>query len=474
MLRLTAEDQLNVDRELCKRSLTDFVKMSWPILEPAMPYVHGKVLDAIAEHLVAVTEGQITRLLINVPPGMMKSLLVGVFWPMWEWGPRGMQANRYVGASHSQGFALRDNQRARRLVFSEWYQERWSVPLAPDQDTKTKFENLATGWRCAMAAESMTGERGDRLLVDDPHSVEGAISDAQREATLRWFAETLPTRMNDPKKSVIVVIMQRLHQGDVSGHILEEELGYEHLMLPMEYEKARSCITCIGFKDWRTEEDELLFPERFPREVVERDKKVLKTAAAGQFQQRPAPRGGAMIPVAKFKFIKTAPTELFSINRYWDKAGTEAGGKRTAGVKMARDREGRIYILHVVKGQWAAPERESVIKNTAIMDGRRCHVWVEQEPGSGGKESAEATIRNLSGFTVRAERPTGDKAFRAEPFASAVDGGNVYIVEGEWNQDYVGECELFPFGRFADQVDASSGAYNKVTAAGFARVTSIG
>ena len=466
-MELTDREWISAEKELCARSLSEFVKLAWHVIEPAQPYVHGWHIDAISEHLQAVTEGKINRLLINCPPGAMKSLLVGVFWPMWEWGPRGLPHMRIVGASHSQNFAMRDNLRARRIVFSSWFQERWPTPLTNDQDTKMKFENMKTGWRAALAVSSMTGERGDRVIFDDPHSVESAVSDAERRTTVRIFQETVTTRLNNPDKSAIVVVMQRLHQHDVAGHILSEGLGYEHLMLPMEFEPERACKTSIGFVDPRKKDGDLLFPERFSREVVDRDIKALggPIAASGQFQQRPAPRGGAMIPWQKFQIIPQAPEKMARRVRYWDKAGTEGAGARTAGVLMGMDDKKRIYILNVVKGQWSAVNREDVIKLMAGIDGKTVPIMIEQEPGSGGKESAEATIRNLAGWVVKAERPTGDKALRAEPFAVQVQAENVYLVAAEWNKDFIEECQMFPQSKFKDQVDATSGALMAITSA---------
>src|SRR5690606_25612629 len=190
-------------------------------------------VDAICEHLEAITAEQISRLLINIPPGTMKSTLCSVFWPAWEWGPKGMPHHRIIGASHEQGLATRDTLKMRRLVTSEWFQARWPIRLTGDQNQKTYYENDSTGFRQACAVASMTGRRGDRVVWDDPHSVEASLSPAHRETALRVFQETLPTRLNNPASSAIVVVMQRLHQGDVSGFILEGDYGYEHLCLPM-------------------------------------------------------------------------------------------------------------------------------------------------------------------------------------------------------------------------------------------------
>jgi len=489
-LQLTESDVLEVDRELSKRSLMDFVKLSWDLVEPARPYVHNWHAEAICEHLEAVTRGEIQRLLINVPPGMTKSLFTRVFWPMWEWGPRNIPHFRYIGASYAQDLSMRDNLRARRVFLSEWYQARWDIALTDDQNAKLKFENEHTGFMAAMAAESLTGERGDRVVIDDPHSVKGAISDAKRNSTITWFSETVPTRLNDPDRSAIVVIMQRLHGNDVSGYIISNDLGYEKLILPMEYEERQTrvymgddgeekkeevggpCTTCLGIVDPRRTEGQLLFDQRFPRNVVERDKKIMGTVAtAGQFQQRPTPRGGGQVEVDKLE-ITVAPAKLRRLVRYWDKAGTQGGGAYTCGVLMGVEGTGddlTYWVLDVVRGQWGSQVRERMIRQTAEMDGRAVLIWVEQEPGSGGKESAENTVRRLAGFVCKPDRVTGAKPVRCEPLCNQVDAGNVKVKRAPWNRDFVEEGRTYPAGTFKDQWDAAGGAFNKLSAKRVAR-----
>jgi predicted phage terminase large subunit-like protein len=287
---------LRTSKRSCEESLSEFIKQAWPVVEPAQKYTHNWHIDFISAHLEAVSAGEINRLLINVPPGMMKSLLVNVFWPAWEWTKN--PGLRYICTAHSQNLAVRDSTKMRRLIQSDWYQERWGdkVKLTGDQNAKTKFETTETGFREAVAFQSMTGVRGDRVTIDDPHSVDSALSEIQRQSTIDTFLEAVPTRLTNPYSSAIVVIMQRLHVDDVSGIILEKNLGYTHVMLPMEFDPSRKCVTDIGYEDLREEEGELLFEARFPREVVERDKAVMGPwAVAGQFQQTPSPRGGGII-----------------------------------------------------------------------------------------------------------------------------------------------------------------------------------
>ena len=182
----------------------------------------------------------------------------------------------------------------------------------------------------------------------------------------------------------------------------------------------------------------------------------------GNWKIRPA--SGLVFNRAWFQYVDAKPYDAIARVRYWDKAGTEEGGKYTCGVLMARTMDNRFIVEHVIRGQWASREREQIIKQTARMDGPDVNIYVEQEPGSGGKESAENTIRGLAGYAVYADKVTGDKETRAEPYAAQVQGRNVYILRDEWNKAYIDELDGFPEGRFSDQVDASSGAFNKLAA----------
>jgi predicted phage terminase large subunit-like protein len=462
-----------LDRLDSEESLAGFIRRAWSVIEPAAPYVHGWHIDAIAEHLEAITSGQITRLLINVPPGTMKSLCVGVFWPAWEWGPRNRPSTRVVATSHSIPLAVRDNLKARRLIQSDWYQALWGdrITLTGDQNAKTKFENTRTGFRDAMAFKSLTGSRGDRVIIDDPHSVDSAESEAERNGVTTTFLESVPTRLNSPRDSAIVVVMQRLHERDVSGVILAKNLGYEHLMLPMEFEPDRRCVTSIGFRDPRTEDGELLFPARFPREVVERDKVPLGSyAVAGQFQQRPAPREGGLFKRSWFPIVRAAPAGCTWV-RAWDLAATEAkGGSQpayTAGVKLGRAPDGRLYVGDVRRDRLSAGGVERMIVNTAEQDGKGCRVSMPQDPGQAGKMQAQYLIRALDGFVARATPESGDKVQRAEPVSAQAEAGNIVLVQGDWNDAFLDEVSSFPNGAFKDQVDALSRAFGEVAKPGY-------
>lgn len=464
---------LDLDRLDAEDSLLDFIKLTWPILEPRREFIDGWAVHAICEHLEAVSAGEITKLLINVPPGCMKSLTTNVFWPAWEWGPRDHPEIRYVGASYSQDLTIRDNRRCRNIITSDLYQRLWGdrFRLMEDQNAKVKFETDKTGFKIATSVGGVgTGERGDRFIIDDPHNVKDAESDTKRESALQWFTEVVPTRVTDPDNSAIIVIMQRVHERDVSGLILASELGYDHLMLPMEYEEDHPyrTRTVIDFQDPREEEGELLWPDRFSADYLEGTlKPALRAwggtyAEAGQLQQRPAPRGGGLFKRDWFQFLESPPAQVSRRVRGWDLAATANAGSYTAGVKMSMTYEGNVVIEDVVRGQLSPGQVENLILTCAKNDGHETGIDIPQDPGQAGKAQRMHLIRKLHGYDARSTPETGSKEDRALPLAAQAESGNLYLVRAPWNDQFIAEATMFPAGRYKDQVDGSSRSYARL------------
>lgn len=454
-----------IDQKRCAQSFAEFVKRAWPIVEPVAKLKWDWFLDAMCEHLEAVTYGEIIRLLMNVPPGTMKSKMCAVFWPAWEWGPANMPHIRFIGTSHKQELAVRDSVLMRRLVKSKWYQDRWPhVQITSDQDEKKKFENTATGFREAAAFTSMTGSRGDRILLDDPHSVDDANSPAEIYNVRTTFKEALPTRVND-EKSAIVVIMQRLHSEDVSGIIINEGYKYTHLMLPMRFEPSRRCVTSIGFKDPRTRAGELLSTARFPEaQVVQLENDLGPYAVAGQLQQRPTPREGGLFKRAWFdgKIVHEIPQGTRFV-RHWDLAATNSKtAARSAGVKIGETPSGQYIVADCRTFQEEGHQIRKRILESAEIDGLSTVISLPQDPGQAGKVQKQDFAVTLAGWNFTINIETGDKATRAEPFSSQCEAGNVYLLHGDWIPEYIDELCLFPGGKFKDRVDASSGAFGRL------------
>lgn len=468
---LKPEDIRACEAELARRSLADFARMAWPVLEPATPLKWGWALDAICEHLEAVSRGECRRLLMNVPPGSMKSLLTGVVWPAWEWGPQGKPELRFLGTAHKQDLAVRDSMKCRRLIQSRWYQDRWPVALTGDQNAKTKFENAATGFREAMSFESMTGSRGDRVILDDPHSVDDANSPVKLLSGVTTFREALPSRVNNDQ-SAIVIVMQRLNEADVSAVAID--LGYDHLCIPMRYEKGRSKHV-FGPGDPRTVEGDLMFPERFPEaQVLELEKTMGAYAVAGQLQQRPSPRGGGIFrdqwwqlytqaPALEYRLIfadtaqKTGQENDYSVFQCWGYTKTR-----------------QCVMLDQIRGKWEAPElltqaRAFWHKHLAGPAPLRAMKIEDKVSGTG-------LIQTLKreGVPVLPIKRDRDKVTRAYDAAPYIEAGNVLLPQqAPWLSDLLSECSVFPNGAHDDQVDPLCDAVSEMVSFKVgARVTS--
>jgi len=505
-----------LDRLDAEAHLRDFIPMVWDIIEPGRRFVPGWCVDALCEHLEAVSLGQIRRLVINVPPGFMKSLTTAVLWPAWEWGPQNKPHMRYIDASYSESLTVRDNRRMRSIMLSDGYQERWGdrFKLLAEQNAKIRFDNDRTGWKIATSVAGLgTGERGDRFIIDDPHNVKETESDAKREAALQWFSEVVPTRMND-EKSAIIVIMQRVHDRDVSGLILKKELNYEWLCLPMKYEKAYRTFTSVPSKhrapervtkllreseplprwvtegelaeeaqraplpedyeprwqllyphDLRSEEDELLWPERFPEDYLENE--IIPAlsswggdfAVAGQLQQRPAPRGGGMFKRENLQIISQLPDCPIRWVRGYDLASSkDPHSAFTAGVKLGKTSQGQLIIGHVRKLQGSPGQVENMVREVAEADGVGMEIHMPQDPGQAGKSQKMYLARQLHGFVVRFSPESGSKEDRARPLAAQSEAGNLFLLRGPWNDSFISEAIMFPNGTNTDQVDAASRA----------------
>jgi predicted phage terminase large subunit-like protein len=435
-------------RRTARKSLYDFVRQAWPLVEAA-PFVDTWHIGALCEHLQAVTQGQITKLLINIPPGTGKSLLTCVFWPTWEWVND--PAVRWLFASYDLRLSTRDSVKCRALLNTPWYQTRCAVKfrLTGDQNQKTYYETDVGGYRLATSVGGHgSGEHPDRIVCDDPHNVQQAESPAERQAVLQWWDWTMSTR-GVARNARRVLIMQRLHASDLSAHVLAEG-GWEHLCLPMRFERGRMPTTCLGWHDLRSEEGQLLCPRLFDEQRVSTMEKPLGSyGVAGQLQQRPVPREGGMFRHAWFSQVVEAAPACAQRLRYWDRAATAGGGCYTCGVLLARTPERRYYVEDVVRGQWSSWQRDQVMLQTARADQAKYqqlqpHIVVEREGGSAGLDSVSATARLFEGFPISADLPTGSKEARAEPFAAQCEAGNVSLVRGAWNAEYIDELCLFP------------------------------
>jgi predicted phage terminase large subunit-like protein len=459
-------------------SLAEFMQEAWHVVEPEVPLIWGWYLDEICRHLEAVSDGLIRNLIINMPPRFGKSSIVAVMWPCWEWTYH--PGKQWLFVSYGGDLSERDSRKCRTLIHSPWYQSqfrnRFKLATSRDlKDTTSKFENNRNGYRIASSVGGIaTGEGGSTVVIDDALKAEDGNSQTKRDYANRWSTETMSSRLNDLRTGSRVLVMQRLHEEDLTGYWLSRDPTVDHLCLPMEFE-AHDALgnpvprrrTSLGEYDHRVEDGELLCPERAGPEEVYRLKEIDNTAYswAGQYQQRPAPREGSMFRIDKLETIVAIPPSARLLRcRSWDRASTRGGGAYTAGALLAYDvLTHTCYVEDMVRGQWSTDQREAVTLATAQTDGTNIYILLEQEPGSSGVDSVKATTRMLAGYRVLPLRPTGDKVVRAEPLASQIAAENIKLIAGEWNRPLLREMEMFPNSRYRDQVDAISQGFNFLT-----------
>lgn len=492
IVQFALNNPLVVTRELNNRSFYHFLKYFWGVVSPHEFKTNWHIeylcreLELLA-YRVADRKPKLYDLIINIPPGTTKTIMCSIMFPAWCWTKWTWM--RFICASYSGALSLESADYCRDLIKSSEFQEIYpDVGIKEDKDTKSNFKivkreyNQRTkAWRSLPGGNrfttsvggTLTGFHGDILIVDDPLNPTQAASDLELATANHWMEQTLSTRKTDKSVTPTILVMQRLHQDDPSGHWLDKEgekVKVKHICLPGEINQFRSKVHPPELISYYKEG--LMDPVRLPWSALDELKvKMGDFVYAGQVGQNPVPPGGAMFKVDRFTPVASLPSDVHRMCtiRYWDKAGTAGAGAYTAGVKMIALYNGKFIVEDCRRGRWSSEERESVIRDTAVADGSDVIIWIEQEPGSGGKESAEATIRNLAGFVVYAERPTGDKTVRAQSYSVQVNNGNIQILNGDWNKSFVEEHRFFPYGTYKDQVDAAAGAFNKLAGRRIAR-----
>lgn len=478
------KDPLPVMRSILKNDLYKFIQYFWGEYssDPFVPNWHIEKECRELEYVARRVGDRLPKehdLLFNVPPGTSKTAVISVFFPLWCWV--NWYWMRFITVSYSAALSLETAEYSRDVVRSlRWKRMFPDIDIKPDKDTKSNFRVIKKVWDSAGRVPRVIrgghrlstsvggggiGFHGDFLIWDDPINPKSDVSKAILDGANHYLDRTLALRKVNKEVTVTIGIMQRLHQDDPSGHWLrKKKANLRHFCLPGTLDGFEHLVQPPELKQYYV--NGLLDPVRMSQKVLEDVRKDLGDYGyAGQIGQNPVPPGGGMFKVDNFHIIDYAPaiTDIVRTVRYWDKAGSENTGAHTSGVKMSLLKNGKFLIHDRVKGQWAEEMREHTIRHTAEADGTKTLIYHEQEPGSGGKDSAKATTRNLAGFIVEADRPQGDKIYRARPYAVQVNDGNVLLLRGEWNDDFIDEHRFFPYSKYKDQVDSASGAFTKLT-----------
>lgn len=483
----------------CEGSLKVFFREAWPQFDSSK-FVNNWHLDAMAEHLMAVSHGQITRLLINIPPRFGKTNLVSIVWPVWTWAhppetkyPLLGAGVRFLCASYGANKAEADGVTARRLIGGEWFKDRWGdrVQIAKDRDNQSQYDTIVGGSRISTGIPESLGKGGAIRVIDDPHKTDEVESDLVRAATVRAYDEVWRTRSNDPVYGAEVMVMQRLAEGDLSGHLLAEmDPALVHLMLPLEFDGRRTCHTITGFTDPRVNDGDLLWPDRFDRKwVANQKRRVGPHAWAGQYNQIPVARGGGIIQRDWWKVWPPAGQEdswtrdfdvdgkttrrliypdfefilLACDTAYTEREENDYSACITWGVFRDEARNPKIMMIEAWRERLELRALVYKILASARRKGREADAVLVEAKASGLSVMQEMRRLMKDGeFTLFSDVPKGDKLARLHAASPAFSGGLVFAPERPWSELVIDEVASFPRSKFKDLTDCVSSGIKKL------------
>lgn len=435
--------------------LPEYIRQAWPIIEPGRDYIPNWHIDCIGEYLEAVELHQINRLIINIPPRHMKSIEVTVAYPTWAWTKH--PEKRFIKVSYADTLSRKHNILSRDIIQSPWYQRNWGekFQLKSDVNRQNEFRNDKQGMMFSTSTGgALTGEGGDVIILDDPQDPLMANSEAERAATISFFTNTLQSRLNDAKTGTFIVVMQRLHEQDLTGYILEQDLGYTHLCLPAVAEQKTVVSFPISGREIVREEGDILNPQRFDDKALEGIKKSMGSMQfSGQYQQSPAPAGGIIFKREWLgQFYKAAPRMQLLIQS-WDQPFTKStGSAKCAGIVMGR-KGADIYVFDLVNDKMEFTESVAAMRTlSGKWPKARAKVVENKANGPAIVSLLKKEIPGLVEFN-----PVGSKEERALSITPYLEAGNLYLpdpVTHPWVKDFIEDLLKFPKGKYKDDVDA--------------------
>jgi|DEB19_MinimDraft_3_1074340.scaffolds.fasta_scaffold00956_3 predicted phage terminase large subunit-like protein len=451
---LAGNDRERILDAALRQDLSCFTRKVFNTVDPGTEYLPNWHIDCISEHLIAVTQGQIRQLIINIPPRAMKSISVSVAWPAWLIGRN--PSTKIMASSYSKELSLKHSTDCRLVVESDWYKRIFpDVVLEKDQNTKSKFQTTQRGFRFATSVGgAATGEGGNILIVDDPVNPMESESAVKRIRANSWFSQTFSSRLNDKKKGAMVVVMQRLHENDLSGY-LKEKGGWYCLEIPLIAEKK----TCVHFPisafDFVRMPGDILHEERMGKdEIAIARVNMGEYGFAGQYQQTPAPSGGGIFKEKWFRTYSSLPVGDRRIVQSWDTAfkPEEINDPSCCTTWLVTNEF--FYLLDVTVERMIYP----TLKAKAIS---HAAAWGAQEILIEDKASGQSLIQDLKKETllsVIAISPDADKLTRASVISPIIEAGKVLIPQeaADWLPDYIKEMLLFPNATNDDRVDSTS------------------
>ena len=423
----------------------------------AAAFVPGWHIEVMAARLAAVSEGGAKRLIVNVPPRHLKSLAASIALPAWLLG-RDPEL-QIVNATYAQDLSDVFARDCRALMASAWYKALFATRLRAARPPLRELVTTRGGSRIATSVGGvLTGLGADVILIDDPLKPADAMSETRRAGANSWFDGTLYSRLNDKAKGSVVIVMQRLHEDDLVGHVMKRE-GWEILSFPAiaEADESHAIATPLGGKTFARKEGEALHPQREALATLTRIRATIGEANfAGQYQQRPAPAGGGMIREAWFPRFSEAERPPFErVIQSWDTANKPSELADYSVCTTWGLAGPNAYLLHVFRKRLAFPD---LIRAAIEQDKRFSPEVILIEDKASGTQLIQTLIERGVARATRSS-PEGDKLMRLHAQTAAIENGSVWLPrEAPWLAEYLRELTLFPASRHDDQVDSTAQA----------------
>ncbi len=448
-MKNTEEGLSSAFDELTHTHFRHFIGRTLLTADPAARFQNNWHIDLIAEHLEAARRGEITRLIINMPPRALKSQCVSIAWPAWILGHA--PSSRIMAASYSAALSIRHSLDCRQVITSPWYQRLFpQTKLTRDQNEKHKFMTTARGFRFATSVGgTATGEGGNFLIIDDPMSAGKAMNAAARANVRRWYDHTFSTRLNDKKRGVIVLVMQRLHVDDLTAHLLEKG-GFTHLSLPaIAPEKTIFHFGCVIKK---RKAGEILHPKREDKILLERAKIELGAQAfSAQYQQQPLPEQGGMMRREWFHRHAEIPHSCERIVQSWDTA-IKAQSHNDASVCLTfAESAQQSFLLDAQVMRLEYPDLKRCARELA--EKFKPHAILVEDKASG--QQLLQDLKRETTLPMIACISSTNKITRFAAVSAMIEAGRLSLPhQASWLVAFEQEVLEFPHGKHDDQVDA--------------------
>ena len=458
-----------LEKKLCELSFYEFFQKAWHIVEPSIKlstnWHHKYLCDTLQEECERIIANRVKSkdIIINIPFRATKSILVTVMFPVWCWikDPK----LRFITASYSADLSIEHSTRSRDIITSDWFKERWGelFHIKKDQNLKSRYENNFLGVRRATSVGgTVTGQGGDFLIVDDPVSPQHAASEIERENANEWYRTTFYSRLNNPHTGIRIIIMQRIHDNDLSGFLLyggDSRTKYKHICIPAEISDDVKPKKLNSFYD----DNGLFWTDRFSKTILDDYKQALGSYGyAGQLMQTPTPLNSGMI---KSEWLKIDQYKIIddniAVNFVIDPAYTSNEKNDPSALLAYTFRDNKWQIIDCVNVYKEFPDLVKFIPQWVTKNGYSNRSRIYVEPKASGKSIVQ-TLQKETGLNVREDKPPSkDKVARVQDISASLESGRVSLLRGKWNEEFLQQLVKFPAAKHDDMVDCLVMAINK-------------